>query len=131
MDVELWANSVVMGVATGGAAWFGRNHYARVIDFVERDLMLIKVKAPAGNQRSEILELTEIFRARIVDVSPVEVMIEISGQEGKIEAFIDLMRPFQITELVRTGRIALVRGVSRNESQKGVRRADGLQEEDE
>lgn len=77
-------------------------------DFVERDLMLIKVNAPPG-KRTEVLELTEIFRGRIVDVGQDQVMIEISGQERKIEAFIDLMRPFTIVELVRTGRIAMVR----------------------
>jgi acetolactate synthase-1/3 small subunit len=82
-------------------------------DFVERDLMLIKVKAPPGGVRSEIRELSDIFRGRIVDVAPEEVMIEISGQERKIESFIDLMRPFGITELVRTGRIAMVRSVNR------------------
>lgn len=80
-------------------------------DFVERDLMLIKVSAPAGSgQRSEIRELVDVFRGRIVNVCPDEVMIEISGQERKIEAFIELVRPFGIQELVRTGRIAMVRG---------------------
>jgi acetolactate synthase-1/3 small subunit len=78
-------------------------------DHVERDLMLLKVSAAAG-RRSEIRELTEIFRGRIVDVAPEMVMIEISGQERKIEAFIEMMRPFGILELVRTGRIAMVRG---------------------
>ena len=82
-------------------------------DYVERDLMLIKVEAPPG-KRSEIRELTDIFRGRIVDVAPAEVIVEISGQERKIEAFIDLMRPFGITELVRTGRIAMVRSVDRS-----------------
>jgi acetolactate synthase-1/3 small subunit len=81
-------------------------------DFVERDLMLMKVKTPPGGRRSEIRELTEIFRGRIVDVGPDEVMIEISGRETKIEAFIDRMRPFGITELVRSGRIAMVRSAS-------------------
>lgn len=80
-------------------------------DYVERDLMLIKLTAP-GAARSEVRELAEIFRGRIVDVGPEAVMVEISGQERKIEAFIDLMRPFGIQELVRTGRIAMVR--SRN-----------------
>ncbi len=78
-------------------------------DHVERDLMLLKVASPAG-KRSEIRELTDIFRGRIVDVAQETVMIEISGQERKIEAFIDMMRPFGIIELVRTGRIAMVRG---------------------
>jgi acetolactate synthase I/III small subunit len=77
-------------------------------DFVERDLMLIKVTAPSG-KRTEIRELTDIFRGRIVDVANEEVIIEISGQEKKIEAFIEMMRPFGIVELVRTGRIAMVR----------------------
>lgn len=80
-------------------------------DHVERDLMLIKVATTSG-KRSEIRELTEIFRGRIVDVAPDMVMIEISGQERKIEAFIEMMRPFGIIELVRTGRIAMVRGRS-------------------
>lgn len=78
-------------------------------DYVERDLMLIKVST-AGGRRAEVRELAEIFRGRIVDVSGDEVIVEISGQERKIVAFIDLMRPFGIVELVRTGRIAMVRG---------------------
>jgi acetolactate synthase-1/3 small subunit len=82
-------------------------------DFVERDLMLLKVQAPQGGRRSEIRELAEIFRGRIVDVGADEVIVEISGQEQKIESFIDLMRPFGIVELVRTGRIAMVRGQKR------------------
>lgn len=81
-------------------------------DFVERDLMLVKVNAPPGGKRSEVRELTNIFRGRIVDVGPEEVMIEISGQERKIQAFIDLIRPYGIVELVRTGRIAMVRSQS-------------------
>ena len=79
-------------------------------DFVERDLMLVKVKASPA-QRMEITLLVEMFRARVVDVSSGDLMIEISGQERKIEAFIDLMRPYGILELARTGRIALVRGM--------------------
>ncbi len=78
-------------------------------DFVERDLMLIKIAAPYGEQRSSVKELTEIFRGRIVDISRDELIVEISGEETKIGAFIDLMRPFGIRELARTGRIALVR----------------------
>lgn len=78
-------------------------------DFVERDLMLLKVKA-SSQQRTEITLLVEMFRGRIVDISPDSLMIEISGKENKIDAFIDLMRPYGIIELARTGRIALVRG---------------------
>ena len=83
--------------------------------YVERDLMLIKVTAPPGGRRSEVKEMTEIFRGRIVDVGPEEVMIEISGQERKIMSFIELMRPYGIVELVRTGRIAMVRSGQKKE----------------
>jgi acetolactate synthase-1/3 small subunit len=79
-------------------------------DFVERDLMLLKVKAPA-DKRTEITLLVEMFRGRVVDISAENLMVEISGQERKIEAFIELMRPYGIVELARTGRIALVRGL--------------------
>jgi acetolactate synthase-1/3 small subunit len=82
------------------------------VEHVERDLMLIKVDGAKG-KRSEIRELCEIFRARIVDVSPKDLMIEIAGQERKVESFIDLIRPYGILELARTGRIAMVRGVQR------------------
>ncbi|MEZ6137851.1 MAG: acetolactate synthase small subunit [Pirellulaceae bacterium] len=82
-------------------------------DFVERDLMLMKVRAAEGAHRSEIRELVEVFRGKIVDVGADEIMIEISGRESKLEAFIDRMRPYGIQQLVRTGRIALVRGASK------------------
>jgi len=77
-------------------------------DFVERDLMLIKVDTQNG-RRTEVRELTDIFRGRIVDVGADHVMIEISGTESKIEAFIDRMRDFGILEMVRTGRVAMLR----------------------
>ena len=84
--------------------------------YVERDLMLIKVSTNSGitsgtgnGSRGEIRELVEIFRGKIVDVSPGHVMVEISGQERKLESFIDLVRPYGIIEMVRTGRVALLR----------------------
>ena len=77
-------------------------------DYVERDLMLIKVSTENG-RRGEIRELVDIFRGRIVDVGATHVMIEISGRENKIEAFIERMREFGILEMVRTGRIAMLR----------------------
>ena len=82
-------------------------------DYVERDLMLLKVNAPPGPKRSEVRELVDIFRGRVVDVGAEEIMVEISGRESKIEAFIERMRPYGITELVRTGRIAMVRGINK------------------
>src|SRR5258707_1088756 len=87
-------------------------------DFVERDLILIKVDV-TPERRAEIQGLVEIFRGRVVDVSPEQVMLEISGQERKIEAFIDAVRPYGIRELARTGRIALVRGSSPKLSESG------------
>jgi len=79
------------------------------MNYVERDLMLIKVRANSS-QRAEIGQLVETFRGRLVDISPESLVIELDGQEGKIEAFIELMRNYGIIELARTGRIALVRG---------------------
>ena len=78
-------------------------------DYLERDLMLVKVQA-APEKRSEIIELVNILRGKIVDLSIDSMIIEISGQEKKIESFIDVLRPFGIIELVRTGRIAMTRG---------------------
>ncbi len=81
-------------------------------DFVERDLMLLKVQA-TPQQRVEISYLVEMFRGKVVDIGHDTMMVEISGVERKIEAFIELMRPYGILELARTGRIALVRGTTR------------------
>lgn len=88
-------------------------------DYVERDLMLLKIKAPPGGNRSEIRELVEIFRGKIVDVGHEEMTIEISGRESKVEAFIERMRHYGINELVRTGRIAMVRARRTLETPQG------------
>jgi len=88
-------------------------------NYVERDLMLIKVRASSGGKRSEVRELVEIFRGRIVDVGEDEVMIEISGRENKVQAFIERMRPFGIAELVRSGRIAMVRSAAAKNQENG------------
>lgn len=85
-------------------------------NFVERDLMLIKVACPA-EKRAEVALLVESFRGRIVDIQHDNVMIEVSGTEGKVEAFIELMRPYGIVELARTGRIALVRGTPKRDEE--------------
>ena len=91
-----------------------RVHNISSQDHVDRDLMLLKVSASAGGQRSEVRELVDIFRARIVDVGPDDVMIEISGRENKLNAFMDRLRPYGILEVVRTGCIAMVRSRSRD-----------------
>ncbi len=76
---------------------------------VERELALIKVHAPPA-KRSEIIEIANIFRARIVDVARDSFIIEITGDEDKINAFVDLMRQFGIKEMARTGKISMARG---------------------
>jgi acetolactate synthase-1/3 small subunit len=76
---------------------------------VEREMLLIKVNAePAA--RAEILRIGDIFRAKVVDVTPTTYTLEVTGEESKIEAIIDLLRPFGIHELVRTGKVAIARG---------------------
>lgn len=80
------------------------------LKYVERDLMLIKVTTPP-DRRGEILELVEIFRGKVVDISLKDLVVELSGPEAKIEAFISLCAPYGIKELVRSGPIALQRGV--------------------
>jgi acetolactate synthase-1/3 small subunit len=79
------------------------------LEMVERELVLVKVKATPA-QRAEIVETANIFRANIVDVSKTTMTIEITGTSDKIEALEDLLKPYGIKELVRTGRIALTRG---------------------
>lgn len=78
------------------------------VPHVERDLALVRVHAPV-ERRSAILELVDIFRGRVVDVGRTDLMIEISGAEEKLEAFLDLLRPYGVREMARTGRIALAR----------------------
>ena len=76
--------------------------------FVERELLMIKVAA-VGQQRSEVVEIANIFRAKVVDVGAASMIVQVTGAAGKIAAFIDMMRPFGIEELVRTGEIAIGR----------------------
>jgi acetolactate synthase-1/3 small subunit len=76
---------------------------------VVRELALIKVKAAAGT-RSEIVELANVFRARVVDVGTSSVTVEITGEEDKVSSLIGLLQPYGIEELARTGRVAMVRG---------------------
>ncbi len=76
--------------------------------YVQRDLILIKVNAKP-DLRAEILRIVDIFRCRVVDVGPEHYTIEMSGDDGKLEAFVDLLRPMGIIETSRTGSIALAR----------------------
>jgi acetolactate synthase-1/3 small subunit len=78
-------------------------------DHVEREMILVRVNAePAA--RAEILRSADIFRAKVVDVTPASYTLELTGDESKLDAFIELLRPFGIQELVRTGKVAIARG---------------------
>jgi len=85
------------------------HEFSRTEDYVERDLLLLRVNAPPG-KRGEIMQIADVFRGKIVDVGARHLMVELSGPESKINAMIDLMRPYGIKEMVRSGRIALTRG---------------------
>lgn len=84
------------------------------IAFVERDLVMVQVDTTGPNgpaqKREELITLANLFRAKVVDVSPEQVMIEASGSEEKLEAMIKLLEPYGIIELARTGIIAMPRG---------------------
>jgi acetolactate synthase-1/3 small subunit len=84
---------------------------------VVRELALIKVKAPVGS-RSEIIQIVDIFRSDIVDVSLDSLTIQITGTEDKIDSLVDLLRPFGIKEIARTGRIAMARGTVAADEEK-------------
>lgn len=75
---------------------------------VVRDLALVKVRAEQS-KRSEIMQIADIFRARVVDVSPDAIIFEITGTEDKIEGLIDVLRPYGILEMARTGVVAMAR----------------------
>lgn len=79
-------------------------------EFIDRELVLIKVLA-AGDKRSEVMQIVDIFRANIVDVDSKSVVVEITGGRNKVTALMNLLAPFGIKEITRTGRIAMVRRV--------------------
>jgi acetolactate synthase-1/3 small subunit len=76
---------------------------------IEREMALINVCAHAGSERQEVLSLVHIFRAKVVDVSDEGIIVEATGDWNKISALIDLLKPFSIREIVRTGTVAISR----------------------
>ena len=80
-------------------------------EIVARELALVKVHSTPAT-RSEIMQLVDIFRANIVDVGPSSLVIEVTGEEDKITALCDLLKPFGVREIMRTGRVAMVRGTT-------------------
>ena len=77
-------------------------------EFVEREMVIIRVKAEAST-RAEVLRVIDIFRGKVVDVSPTTYSVEITGSESKIKAVVDILRPIGIKEIIRTGTIAMAR----------------------
>ena len=77
---------------------------------VFRDLAMIKVAATAES-RTHIMQLVDVFRARVVDVAPDSLIIEITGTEDKIDGLLEVLRPYGVLEMVRTGRVAMARGL--------------------
>jgi acetolactate synthase-1/3 small subunit len=78
-------------------------------DAVDRDLAMIKVAAN-GTSRGEIMQLVDVFRARVVDVAAGSLIVEITGTEDKIDGLLDVLRPYGVIEMVRTGRVSMSRG---------------------
>ena len=77
-------------------------------EYVDRELVLVKVGVDSKT-RAEVMQITDIFRAKIVDVQPKSLTVEVTGDEGKIEKFLDLMKSFGVVDLTRTGKVALPR----------------------
>src|ERR1700704_578986 len=78
---------------------------------ISRDLALIKVAA-VGDARTHVMQLADVYRARIVDVSPESLVIETTGTEDKIDSFVEVLRPYGVIEMVSTGRVAMARGTT-------------------
>jgi acetolactate synthase-1/3 small subunit len=81
---------------------------------VMREIALIKIFTVDSKTRSDIIQYVDIFRGHIIDVSPESLIVEMTGESNKIDAFIELSRPFGIKELARTGVTALKRGIGEN-----------------
>ncbi len=77
---------------------------------VMRDLALVKVRAGDGATRAEIMQIVDTFRARVVDVGLKSLMVEVTGTDDKINGLVEVLRPYGIDEMVRTGRVAMARG---------------------
>jgi len=102
-------------------------HVIRVEDITDRpavirDLALIKVTADREH-RPSLMQLAEVFGARVVDVAPESIVIEIAGSEAKIDGLLDVLRPYGVLEMVRTGRVAMSRGMGSSPSTTAGRRS--------
>jgi len=117
---ELSRMTIVVNVAKTSAYQVEQNLYKLVnvlkVDdvtdsaAVTRDLALIKVQV-APETRSDIMQIVNIFRAKVVDIAPDSMIVEVTGSEAKVDSMVELLRPIGILELVRTGLVAMERGV--------------------
>src|SRR5436309_957561 len=113
--------TIVVDTDEGGARLVEANLYkliaVRRVDnltktpTIARDLAMIKVSA-TGDARTQVMQLVDVYRARIVDVSPESLVIETTGAEDKIDSLLEVLRPYGVIEMVRTGRVAMVRGTA-------------------
>ena len=83
---------------------------------------MIKVAA-TGDSRTQVMQLVDVFRARVVDVGPESLIIEMTGTEDKIDSLLEVLRPYGVLEMVRTGRVAMARGTARTRGQRSPRRS--------
>jgi acetolactate synthase-1/3 small subunit len=85
------------------------NEFTAEEEYVVREVALVKVNAEQDN-RAEILRMTEVFRGKVVDVSPKTYTIEVTGTENKVNAFVEMVRPLGVIEIARSGKVAMARG---------------------
>ena len=126
--------TIVVETDSDGAARIEANLYKLVsvlrvenitaIPAVCRDLAMIKVAAPA-EARTELIHLVHVFRAHVVDVAPESLVIEITGTEEKIDSLVEVLRPYGVLEMARTGRVAMSRGSGAPGSAKASAAAAG------
>jgi acetolactate synthase-1/3 small subunit len=113
--------TIVVDTDEGGARLVEANLYKLIavrrvdnitkIPTIARDLAMIKVSA-TGDARTQVMQLVDVYRARIVDVSPESLVIETTGTEDKIDSLLEVLRPYGVIEMVRTGRVEMVRGTA-------------------
>jgi len=96
-------------------------------NIVVRELALFKVKTTSAN-RSEVIQIVDIFRANIVDVSSDSLMVEVTGDEDKLNSLLKLLASFGVKEVCRTGRIAMTRGIINETVHKGAKQAEASEE---
>jgi acetolactate synthase-1/3 small subunit len=107
-----------------------RVHNITSVPTIARDLALIKVSA-TGDARTHVMQLADVYRARVVDVGPESLVIEATGTEDKVDSLLEVLRPYGIAEMVRTGRVEMARGSGAN-IRKGSRPSGvGLNDSDD